>query len=224
MMQSESNHVSAPEKETDSVAETSALDILQRQVESLTAQLQKLTSERDEYRAAFEDVSQERDGLNEQIASPDQQAARIAELEAAIRDRQHYDKFAELAKDAKAKDAAVKHLWQVSGYKAEADDIDEKALQALVAKLRKDADYAFDAEISGVTTAAREAARPTSRTKYGLDMTDAPSPVGGGRSAERNQGADGTIITAEMRADPKFMLDRRNRELIADAAKSGRFR
>ena len=203
--------------------ETTALDVLQRQVESLTTQLQTLTSQRDEYRDALETITGERDTLKSQISSPDAQAARISELEASIRDRSHFDKFAELAKGAKAKDAALKHLWQVSGYKAEADEIDEKALQSLVAKLKQDAGYAFDHEDNATTTAAREAARPTSRTKYGLDIGSVGEPAGGGR-ASRNQGADGTIVTQEMRADPKFMLDPKNRELIRDAAIGGRFR
>jgi hypothetical protein len=211
-------------KDTEPMADTTALEILKGQVDGLTKQLQALTSERDEYRDAWTEVSEERDALKAKVADPDAQTARIAELEAAIRDRQHYDKFAELARAAKAKEAAVKHLWQVSGYQADADEIDEKALQSLVVKLKQDADYCFEADTASVTGAAKEAARPTSRTKYGLDMTDAPTPASGGRSGERNQGADGTIITAEMRMDPKFMLDRRNRELIADAAKNGRFR
>ena len=51
---------------------------------------------------------------------------------------------------------ALKHLWQVSGYKAEADEIDEKALQSLVADLKKSADYAFDPEPTDTTKAAQE--------------------------------------------------------------------
>ena len=204
--------------------ETTALDILQGQVASLTAQLQKLTSERNEYRDALTEISEERDSLKSKVAAPDAQAARIAELEGTIRDRQHYDKFAELARGAKAKEAALKHLWQVSGYKAEADEIDEKALQSLVAKLKTEADYAFDPEESSTTSAAKDAARVASRTKYGLETGAAPEPAGGGRSTERNKGGDGTIVTAEMRADPKFMLDPRNREIITAAAKEGRFR
>jgi len=211
-----------PTPETPMSNETTALTVLERQVEALTAQLQTLTSERDEYRDAVNDLAAERDSLKSQISSPDAQAARISELETSIRDRNHFDKFAELAKGAKAKDAALKHLWQVSGYKAEADEIDDKALQTLVAKLKQDVDYAFDPEPSSNTTAAREAARPTSRTKYGLELRG-EEPAGGGR-ASRNQGADGTIITQEMRADPKFMLDPKNQELIRDAALGGRFR
>jgi hypothetical protein len=196
----------------------SALRILQGQVESLTAQLQTLTSERDEYRDALSEVASERDKLK---TAPDA-ATRIADLEAMIRDRNHFDAFSRVAKGAKAKEAALKHLWQVSDYKAETDEVDEAAMQRLVKQLKQDADYAFDPEETGNVTAAREAARPNSRTKYGLEL-GGEEPVGGGR-ASRNQGADGTIITQEMRADPKFMLDPRNKEIIRDAALGGRFR
>jgi len=79
-------------------SETTALDVLQRQVESLTDRLEKITSERDEFSSALRTLSTERDDLLAQVAAPDAQAARISELEASIRDRQHFDKFAELAK------------------------------------------------------------------------------------------------------------------------------
>ena len=90
--------------------ETTALDILQHQVESLTAELEKITGQRDEYRDSIKTLGAERDSLQSQVSSPDAQAARIAELEAWIRDRNHFDKFAELAKGAKAKDKALKQL------------------------------------------------------------------------------------------------------------------
>jgi chorismate mutase len=202
--------------------ETSALTVLERQVESLTAQLQKLTSERDEYRDALTEVASERDNLK---MTPDA-SVRIAELEASIRDRNHFDKFAELARGAHAKDKALKQLWRDAkdrGYQLETDDIDDKALQAAVAQLKTEVDYAFDPEPTDVTKAIQEIPRVTSRTKYGLDV-EGPIVPGGGRSADRNKGADGTIVTQEMRADPKFMLDPKNRELIKDAALGGRFR
>jgi hypothetical protein len=200
-------------------AETTALDVLQRQVEALTAQLQTLTSERDEYRDALTEVSGERDSLRTQVSNPDEIARENAQLKQQIRDRAHFDRFSELAKAGKAKEAALKHLWQVSGYKAEADQPDEKALQSLVAKLKTEADYAFDPDENGTSKAAVEA----TRTRSGLEFRETPNPAGGGRSV-RNQGGDGTIVTAEMRADPKFMLDPKNREIITAAAKEGRFR
>src|SRR5271166_3006810 len=217
-----------PEESPLMSTETTALDILQRQVETLTTQLRKLTSERDEFRDALTEISEERDSLKSKVAAPDAQAARIAELEGTIRDRQHYDKFAELAKGAKAKEAALKHLWQVSGYKAEADEPDEIALGKLVKDLRKSADYAFEpsdnADFGMRNAESKIQNRQSSRTKYGLETGAAPEPAGGGRSTERNKGGDGTIVTAEMRADPRFMLDPRNREIITAAAKEGRFR
>jgi chromosome segregation ATPase len=206
-------------------SETTALDVLQRQVESLTDRLEKITSERDEFSSALRTLSTERDDLLAQVAAPDAQAARISELEASIRDRQHFDKFAELAKGAKAKDKALRQLWRDAkdrGYQPESDDVDAKALEAIVAKLKTEVDYAFDPESTDTTRAAQEAARTTSRTKYGLEMRG-EEPAGGGRN-ERNKGADGTIVTQEMRADPKFMLDPKNKEIIRDAALGGRFR
>jgi len=207
--------------------ETTALDILQRQVESLTAQLEKITGERDEYRDSIKILGAERDELQSQVSSPDAQAARIANLEASIRDRNHFDKFAELAKGARAKDKALRQLWRDAkdrGYKPESDDVDEKALQAAVAQLKSEVDYAFDpSSDSGELRVASGEKRETSRTKYGLDVGSAEQAAGGGR-ANRNQGADGTIVTQEMRADPKFMLDPKNREIIRDAAIGGRFR
>ena len=141
-----------PEESPAMASETTALDILQHQVESLTNQLEKITGERDEFRDAIKTLATERDDLQTKVASPDAQAARIAELEASIRDRNHYDKFAELAKGAKAKDKALKQLWRNAkdrGYKPESDDVDEKALQAAVAQLKSEIDYAFDASESG---------------------------------------------------------------------------
>ena len=67
----------------------------------------------------------------------------------------------------------------LAGYKVEGDEIDDHALQTVVAKLKTEVDYAFDPEESGTRAhaprAARDAARPTSRTKYGLDVGTRPS-------------------------------------------------
>ena len=96
---------------------------------------------------AIKILGAERDELQSQVSSPDAQAARIANLEASIRDRNHFDKFAELAKGARAKDKALRQLWRDAkdrGYKPESDDVDEKALQAAVAQLKSEVDYAFD--------------------------------------------------------------------------------
>src|SRR5271157_1017742 len=201
--------------------DNSAISILKEQIGNLTAQLQTLTSERDEYRDALSEVASERDTLKSQISSPDELTAELTALKQQIRDRAHLDKFSELAKGEKAKEAAIKHLWKLADYKAEADEPDETALKDVLKRLKTEADYAFeDAEPPNMKAAREAAEREWSGKKHGLPAPK-EAPAGGGRSA-RNQGGDGTIVTAEMRADPKFMLDPRNRELIAAAAKEGR--
>jgi glutamate synthase domain-containing protein 2 len=203
--------------------ETSAIEVLTQQLAAAQQQISSLQQERSALENALADTGSERDALAEHMNNPDTMAERITELESLIRDRDHFDKFAELAKGAKAKDAALRHLWQVSGYKAEADEIDEVELKTLVSALKRDVAYAFDDDESSHVADAREAARPSnSRTKYGLELRG-EAAAGAGRAA-RNEGADGTIVTQEMRADPKFMLDPKNRELIRDAAAQGRFR
>ncbi len=183
--------------------ETTALSVLQKQVESLTQQLQTLTTERDSARVALADTSKERDSLRKAAADPDKQSARIAELEAERRDRLHYDKFAELAKGAKAKDKAVKDLWKLSGYKAEHDKVDEDALAEVLERLKTEADYAFDSEQQPTETGA-----------------PAPKPVPAGGRGGRTKGQDGPHLTREQMADPRFMLDKRNAAYIAACCKA----
>lgn len=210
-----------PVQEEPMSQEPSALAILQEQIKNLTTQVTELRELNTE---AYKSID-ERDVRIATLESKPEATARIAELEARERDRNHYDKFAELARGAKAKAKAIKQLWRDAkdrGYQPDSDDIDEKALQTALARLQTEVDYAFDVEPADTTKAAQDAARTTSRTKYGLEMRG-EEPAGGGRQ-DRNKGADGTIITQEMRADPKFMLDPRNREIIRDAALGGRFR
>src|SRR5271157_2776479 len=200
--------------------DNSAISILKEQIGNLTSQLQALTSERDEYRDALSEISKERDTLKAQVQDPGDVAKENAALKQQIRDRTAYDKFAELAKKAGAREAATKHLWKLAKYQADKDEPDERKLAELLDGLKAEADYAFEpAETDPAAARAAEIAKARS----GLELRTTPAPAGGGRSG-RNQGGDGTIITAEMRADPGFMLNPKNRELIATAAKEVRFR
>ncbi len=178
--------------------EDQAIKILQGQVESLTAQLQTLTSERDEYRDALTEVSNDRDTLRKQIGNPDDTLKELASLKQQIRDRTHLDKFSELAKGEKAKEAAIKHLWKLAEYKAESDEPDEAALKGILKKLKAEADYAFDAADS-----------PNKPPPFTI-----PNPPGSGRSG-RNDGGDGTVLTPEMRANPVYMLSPGRQAAIA---------
>jgi hypothetical protein len=199
--------------------EPSAASVLQQQNTTLQAQLAEL---REQHNAAISKLEE----IEPEWQAGKTSAIEIAELKAALRDRLHFDKFAELASASKAKAKALRQLWReakASGYEPDSDEINEKALQTVVAHLKTASDFAFDPDEAAAATDTTAARKPTSRTKYGLDV-NGPITPGGGRSPERNQGADGTIVTQEMRADPKFMLDPKNKELIRDAALGGRFR
>ena len=197
--------------------DTRALDSLQAQVDMLKqslkdalAELKDSNKERKEFADALTETAAERDAIQAAVGGDQDKLTaaekRAAELEAKIRERAHYDKFAELAKEAKAKPGALKHLWEVSKYEAKDDEPDAKALGKMVAELRKSADYAFSPEVTPEEQAATDAnarrAVAWSGAKYGIVPGQTPEPAGAGRSA-RNSGGDGTLITAEMALGPE---------------------
>jgi hypothetical protein len=144
--------------------------------------------------------------LEKQVLNPDAKDKKIAELQGSIRTGKHKARFAELAKEAGAPDSAIADLYELSKHKAETDEPDDEVLKGLVETAKTERAYVFT---SSTTT---------------TDTKPAPKvPPGQGRGGANN-GGDGTIITAEQRADPKFMLNPANREVIQAAAKEGRFR
>jgi hypothetical protein len=194
----------------DQATEPTAISLLSTQLQGAQRQIDTLSSERAALEEALAHTGRERDEMGRHLANPDAQSARIAELQAELRDRDNYEAFAKLARAAGAKENAIPHLWSVTDYEPDSDEVDEEVLGELVTHLKTAADYAFESP----------AGRP--RDERGRYITPPPPPPGG--RGGRNQGGDGTIITAEMRADPRFMLDPRNKEIIAQAAREGRFR
>ena len=104
----------------------------------------------------------------------------------------HFDKFAELAKEAKAKPGALKHLWEVSKYEAKDDEPDAKALGKMVAELRK-----------STTTRSRPRSPPRSRRRLtqthagpwrgaarssGIVPGQTPEPAGGAVRSQQRRG------------------------------------
>jgi hypothetical protein len=147
--------------------------------------------------------------LESQVSNPSKDRARVAELEKQIRDDRHRSAFTRLAKAAGAADDLVDDLYDRSGYTAEGDEPDDDQLAQVLDEVKAKKPSAFG------RTAAAEPVVPGK---------PAPKPVAGAGRGEPHRGKDGTIITAEMRADPTFMLNPRNREVIQAAAKEGRFR
>jgi hypothetical protein len=147
--------------------------------------------------------------LKKQVSTPDAKDKKIAELTATIRTTKHKGRFAELAAEAGVNPDAVEALYKLSGYEPKADDVDDAALKALLETAKTEHKFAF---VKGEPAKEGEGAPP------------APKPIPGQGRGAGHDGKDGTIITAEQRMDPKFMLNRANQDVILAAAKEHRFR
>jgi chromosome segregation ATPase len=94
---------------------------LREENEQYAAALRQVEAERDEYKAAFE-------------SEPHELQAQVNEYRGKLRDRDHRDKFRELATAAGVTETkALDDLYQLSGYKADADEINEPKIQAAIA-------------------------------------------------------------------------------------------
>src|SRR5271157_1503487 len=102
----------------------------------------KLKVEHEAMKTAHQAAQDELAGLRLAV-DHDWQLAQIGELTQGIRDRDHFDRFRELAAKAKMHPRAIKRMWDTSGFKAESDQVDEKALGALLDGMRTEHDYAF---------------------------------------------------------------------------------
>lgn len=194
----------------------SAIDVLRGENERLSKELTAVTSQRDKALANHEASTKELAEFKKTVGDPEASKAKVAELEGKLRTVTHKAEFAKLAKAAGAHEDAIDDLYQLSGYTAAKDEIDAKALGSLVEDLKGKKAYAF----------APPAEEGTGRT---VDAAATPATPqlkaipGGGRGQGHNPGNTGIKLTRAQLADPKFMLDPRNKELIADAAKNKRF-
>lgn len=146
--------------------------------------------------------------LEKQLGTPGEKDQRITELEGQVLNFQHKGEFAKVAKAAGVRDDAVDDLYTALGYKAEGEPDPEK-LKTAIEGAKASKAWAFSA--------------PAGDDGKGGQQPPAKPIPGQGRGGA-NAGTDATIITAEQRADPKFMLDPSKQDMIQLAAKEGRFR
>jgi len=196
----------APTKETPA---TQPVTLSPGKIAKMGGKMREFKLERDAAQKALEDAQKELAALKAKVADPDEQTKELAALKQQLRDKTAYDRFAELAAEKGAKPAAVKHLWKLAEYQADKDEPDDAKLAELLDGLKTEADFAFEAADSPA------AAAPPAKTRSGLEIpATAARPAGGGR-ADRNT----TVprLTSDQMADPKFMLDPRNKEYIKAA-------
>ena len=123
-------------------AESSQLDTVARlgaQRRKWKEVAKKLTTERETEKAKVTE-------LEKKIAELEKSggAAKIAELEAKLKETAHRTKFDELAKEAGVKAKALQDLWEKSGYKPEGEAPDETKIKAAIESQRTERDYLFE--------------------------------------------------------------------------------
>jgi len=83
------------------------------------------------------------------VVDQDWQVEQIGELTQGLRDRDHFDAWKELATEAGMIPKAIRHAWQevrANGFETEQDEVDRKALGALMDGLRSTHDYFWPSE------------------------------------------------------------------------------
>ena len=194
----------------------SAIDVLKSENERLTKELGKATSQADAHKAELVKLQAIHDDLKKQVGDPEAHKARAEELQGKLRTLTHKAEFAKVAKAHGAREEAIDNLYQLSGYKADKDDVDTKSFESLLGTLKETRGYAFaEAKAEGEGRVIEGAAGT-----HGQQFKPIP---GAGRGRQHDTAKTGITLTKEQMMDPKFMLNPANKEVIADAAKNRRF-
>lgn len=163
----------------------------------------RLAEERDRLRAERDALAVERDSYRLQ-ADGNAQRERAEALAGQLRALRHQERFRTLAREAGADPATAEDLWTLSGYQPESDDVDDAALGAVIAGLKRSRPRFFDAQ-----------------------PPDAPAPASAPKPAPaRGRGSPAPapeFITQDQMQDPAFMLNG-GTQIAARAIREGRVR
>jgi hypothetical protein len=193
----------------------SAIDVLKQDNERLNGQINSLATKYEKLKADHEATGKERDTYKTSAAEADKHKARVGELEGQVRTHTHKAAFAKAAKAAGVHEDDVDDLYQISGYKAEKDAIDDKAIGDLVTDLKEKKPRWFSQQqpsdqSAQLSTAQQAAAQTTNREPERMIP-------GGGRGGYAGGKVGAKGLTREQLADPKFMLNPNNKAFIAEA-------
>jgi hypothetical protein len=194
-----------------------AIDILKAENERLTGLVSTLTSERDKAVTGLASTTTERDALKAQVGNPDEHRQRADKAEAALRTVIHKGEFARAAEAANVHRDMIDDLFNLSGYKAEKDEVDPKAFDTILADAKSNRPKFFadpnaqQTQTSTQTSAAEQTQQRDRRPIPGQDRGTTHKPA-----------SSGVRVTRAQLADPKFKLDPRNKEIIKAAANEGR--
>jgi hypothetical protein len=141
-------------------------------------------------------------------------AAELAALREQVKADKHRGKFNELAKAAGAKDKALDDLWEKSGYKADGDVPDTKAMAKAIEAQREARDYLFEAEVAATAPGDEEEEDDGPPVKE-LEVPR-PGPARGQGGTRRSTGSQTQFSDAQLR-DPEWCFA--NAGKLAAAAK-----
>jgi hypothetical protein len=142
--------------------------------------------------------------------------AELAALREQVKADKHRGKFNELAKAAGAKDKALDDLWERSGYKADGDVPNEKAMAKLIEAQREARDYLFEAEGTPAAAAGDEEEEDDGPPVKELEAPR-PGPARGQGGTRRSTGSQTQFSDAQLR-DPEWCFA--NAGKLAAAAKA----
>jgi len=149
-----------------------------------------LTTERDAARTELAKLQAENAELKAK-ADTSVTAKRVTELEAQIRTGNHRAAFARAAAAKGVAPEAVDDLWNLSGYKAEKDTVDEAALAALIDEQKAKRAYLF-------------APKPTDGQAGNLTEALRPGPASGQGGNQSSGNGKLQVSKAQLR-DPMWM-------------------
>lgn len=178
-----------------------------RTSEHLLRQVERLTAEAEQARAALATITRDRDALAESRtkieaelnltkAQPVQLQRELDALKGQIRTRDHRDAFSKAAVEAGVRPDAIGDLFTLSGYKAERDEIEPGAFNTILQSAKTERPFLFGGSSEGAKT-----------------------PPGQGRGGAPQSGP---TFSRDALRDPKFMFSAENRTAFAAAAREGR--
>ena len=162
-----------------------------RNAKESQAKAMKFREENERFAAALEEVAKERDQYKQAIeAEPHELQAQVDEYKGKLRDRDHRDKFRELGRKAGVTaDKALDDLYQLSGYKPEADEIDEAKITTAITSALQGRDWLKSAAGAAAPAAGAANGRPAGAGSQpagagGANLQPGPGASRGGASVK----------------------------------------
>jgi hypothetical protein len=198
----------ADDTPTQPRARSAANDIVARLASQRThfrTERDRLAKEGEQAKAELARITAENTELKTKVDTS-YSAKRVQELEGKLRDVNHQKVFERMAKTKGVAEAAVQDLWDLSGYKAEGEQPDEAAIDAVIEEQKVRRPWLF---ANLVATEQQQQWRENGNPK----PPPKPGPASG---AGPGAGAPGGLFTEEQLSDPVFVMA--NYDRIAKAA------